>query len=214
MKRTIIVVTAILATLGIGFAVEHFLDLDHYNPGFDEHPIITRLHVALGGLYLGLAMLQFVGAVRSRFPRLHRVSGRIAVVAGIASGVTALLITAMFPFSGPIEMAVVGPFACLFLLSLCRGLWLARARRFAEHREWMIRAMAVATSIATMRLIFVPALVVMGASEELARWLSLTSFGIAFVIHSAVAEAWIRSTREGSSRKLVDQRPVGAVAGR
>ena len=56
MKRTLVVVTAILAALGIGFAVEHLIDRDHYNPGFDEHPTITRLHVTLGGLYLGLAM--------------------------------------------------------------------------------------------------------------------------------------------------------------
>jgi len=72
---------------------------------------------------------------------------------------------------------------------------LARKRRFAEHREWMIRAMAVGTSISTMRLIFVPTLIAMGESEDVARWLSLTSFGIAFVIHSTVAELWIRSTR-------------------
>ena len=198
MTRALVAVTAILATLGIAFAVEHFTDLDHYNPGFHEHPAITGLHVSLGGLYLGLAMLQFVGRVRSRFPKFHRLSGRIAILAGVVSGVTALLITAMFPFSGPIAMAVVGPFACLFLLSLGRGLWLARAGRFAEHREWMIRAMAVGTSIATMRLIFVPALLMLGESEALARWLSLASFGIAFVIHTTVAEAWIRSTRERS----------------
>ncbi len=199
MKRAITLVTAILATLGIGVAVEHFMDPDHYNPGFYEYPVTTRLHVTLGAAYLAFAMLQFVGRVRARWPRLHRVSGRMAVFAGFVSGTTALLIATLFPFSGPSAMAVVGPFAFLFLFSLARGIWLARARRFAEHREWMIRAMAVATSIATMRLIFVPALMILGESEELARWLSLTSFGIAFVIHSTVAEAWIRSTRRRSS---------------
>jgi uncharacterized membrane protein len=197
MKRVLTATTAVLASLGILLAVEHLLDADHYNPGFHEHPVVTRLHVTLGALYLGLALLQFVGRVRARSPRLHRVFGRIAVFAGLASGVTALLIAAMFPFSGPIAMAVVGPFACLFLFSLFRGLWLARARRFVEHREWMIRALAVGTSITTMRLIFVPALLMLGESEETARWLSLTSFGIAFFIHSTVAEVWIRSTAAG-----------------
>lgn len=199
MKRAITGCTAILAALGIALAVEHIADRDHYNPGFHEHPVITRLHVTLGAVYLGLAMLQFVGRVRERWPRVHRVSGRTAVFAGVVSGATAFLMTAMFPYSGPAAMAVVGPFAFLFLLSLVRGLWLARARRFAEHREWMIRAMAVGTSIATMRLVFVPALLILGESEETARWLSLTSFGIAFFIHSAVAEAWIRATRQGPS---------------
>ncbi len=199
MKRVITAITAILATLGISLAIEHLADPDHYNPGFYEYPVTTRLHVTLGAAYLALAMLQFVGRVSGRWPRLHRVSGRIAVSAGLVSGTTALLIAMLFSFSGPSAMAVVGPFAFLFLFSLARGIWLARARRFAEHREWMIRAMAVATSIATMRLIFVPALLMLGESEELARWLSLTSFGIAFLIHSTVAESWIRSTRRHSS---------------
>ena len=198
MTRTITVGTAVLATLGIVAAGEHFMDSSHYNPGFAQHPVITGLHVSLGALYLGLAMLQFAGRVRARWPKVHRVSGRVAVFAGLVSGITALLITAMFPFSGPPAMLVVGPFACLFLVALGRGLWLARAGRFAAHREWMIRAMAVGTSIATMRLIFVPALVIMGDSEEVARWLSLVCFGAAFLIHSTVAEAWIRSTAGGA----------------
>jgi hypothetical protein len=90
---------------------------------------------------------------------------------------------------------VVAPFGLLFLLSLARGLLLARRRRFAEHREWMIRALAIGTSIATMRLIFVPTFHLLGETDERARWLSLTSFGAAFVIHAVIAEAWIRATR-------------------
>ena len=211
MSRAISVCTAILALLGIVASIEHFTDGDHYNPGFTEYPLIIGSHVALGGLYLSLAMLQFIGRVRVGWPRLHRVSGRVAIVAGIVSGVTALLITVLFPFSGPAAMGVVGPFACLFLVALARGLWLARARRFAAHREWMIRAMAVATSIATMRLIFVPALLVIGESEEVARWLSLTSFGAAFLIHSIVAEAWIHSTRRDAGSPPV-QMPQRARA--
>ena len=196
MRRAIVVATAILASLGIALSIEHLLDAEHYNPGFYEHPVITRAHVVLGGLYLALAMVQLVEGVRRRWPGLHRMSGRVAVLAGISSGVSALLITVLIPYSGPVAMVVVGPFACLFLVALSRGLWLARARRFSEHREWMIRAMAVATSIATMRLIFVPALILLGESEEVARWLSLMSFGLAFLIHSTVAEYWIRRSRQ------------------
>lgn len=71
MKRLITVVTATLAVLGIAVAVEHFTDSDHYNPGFHEYPVITGLHVSLGGAYLTLALLQFVGRLRTRWPRLH-----------------------------------------------------------------------------------------------------------------------------------------------
>ena len=55
--------------------------------------------------------------------------------------------------------------------------------------------MAVATSIATQRLLFVPLLIALGGSMEVARWLSIVCFGAAFAIHCTVAELWIRSTR-------------------
>ena len=197
MKRALAATTVLLALLGIGLSIEHLLDADHYNPGFVEHPGIIGSHVVLGALYLALALLQFSASLRERRPRLHRALGRVAVAAGLVAGSTALLATLLFPYSGPLAIAVVGPFACLFVGSLAHGLWSARRRRYREHREWMIRALAIGTSIATMRLIFVPAMLLLGeySDEERARWLSLASFGAAFVLHSASAEAWIRATR-------------------
>jgi ABC-type uncharacterized transport system permease subunit len=69
----------------------------------------------------------------------------------------------------------------------------------------MIRALAIGTSIATMRLIFVPAMLWIGEydDEDLARRLSLVSFGAAFVLHGAAAELWIRSTREAQLEPAV-----------
>ena len=187
---------ALLALLGIALSAEHLLDDAHYNPGFYEHPVVTGLHVVLGGLYLALAMPQFLPALRERRPGLHRSLGRGAAAAGVVAGTTALVMMHLFPFSGSATMLVAGPFACLFLFSLARGVWLARRRRFPEHREWMLRAFAIATSIATRRLLFVPALFAFGeATDERARWLSIVCFGIAFLLHSALAEVWIRSTR-------------------
>ena len=159
-----------------------------------------RAHLSLGAVYLALALPQFLPGLRARRPRLHRACGAVAVAAGIVAGSTAIVIGIAFPFSGFSETAVTLPFALLFLVSLGRALWLARAGRFALHREWMIRALAVGTSIATMRLVFVPALLLLGEpSDERARELSTPSFAIAFALHVAVAEFWIRRTRRGTS---------------
>ncbi len=199
MQGAIAGATIVLALLGIAASVDHLLATEHYNAGFDEHPVVTRLHVTLGACYLALALVQFSRRIRTRWPGLHRASGRVAVVCGVATGVSALVISIWFPFSGFAESLVTGPFALLYTGSLVRGLWLARCGRFDVHREWMIRAMAVGTSIATMRLIFVPSLIALGPTDETARWLSLTSFGIAFAIHSVVAELWIRTSRASDS---------------
>jgi hypothetical protein len=196
-RRGLAAVTAGLALLGIGLAVEHLLAEEHYNPGFAEHPEWIGSHVALGAVYLGLALPQFVTRLRGRRPAAHRRMGRLAVTAGVVAGATALVMTAWFPYSGRAALAIVAPFAAWFVLALGRGAWLARQHRFAEHREWMIRAFAIGTSIATMRLIFVPAMLLLGDFEDeaLARRVSLASFGAAFVLHAAVAEAWLRATR-------------------
>ncbi len=200
MRRSLVACTVVLAMLGIGASLEHVFGPDHYNPGFAQHPWLMRAHVILGAVYLALALPQFLPGLRARRPRLHRAFGRVAVGAGIVAGLTAVVIGIAFPFSGVSETAVTLPFALLFLFSLGRGIWLARTRRFALHREWMIRALAVGTSIATMRLVFVPALLLLGQpSDERARELSTPSFGIAFALHVAVAECWIRRTRRGTS---------------
>lgn len=200
MKQTLIVCTVALALLGVAASLEHLIVGDHYNPGFIEHPSLMRAHVTLGAVYLALALPQFLPGLRARRPRLHRAFGRLAVAAGLVAGLTAVAIGIAFPFSGFSETAVTLPFALLFLVSLGRGIWLARGRNFAKHREWMIRALAVGTSIATMRLVFVPALLLLGEpTDERARELSTQSFAIAFALHVAVAEYWIRRTRRGTS---------------
>jgi uncharacterized membrane protein len=202
-ERPILVSSTVLATLGIALSIEHLLDDEHYNPGFHEFPVVTGVHVILGAAYLALAMPQFLAGVRARRPGLHRGIGRAAAAAGSVAGGAALVMMVLFPFSGGLTLLVAGPFACLFVLSLARGVWLARSGRYPEHREWMIRAFAIGTAIATMRLLFVPALFAFGeATDERARWLSVVCFGTAFAVHSAVAELWIRATRRAGAGQL------------
>ena len=65
------------------------------------------------------------------------------------------------------------------------------------HREWMIRAFALGLAVATMRLIFVPAIIVVAdPTQSQLQALSAASFLVAFVMHASVAEAWIRLTRK------------------
>ena len=91
MRRVVVFSVGFLGVLGVLFAIEHFLDSNHYNPGFYEYPVTIRLHVGLGGVFLALALLQMSTRIRGAFPRVHRVVGRVAVTAGLVSGVTAVL---------------------------------------------------------------------------------------------------------------------------
>ena len=64
------------------------------------------------------------------------------------------------PFSSWPERVIIGLFGGMFLLALGKGFLRIRAGRVGLHREWRIRAFAIGFSIATMRLSFIPALII------------------------------------------------------
>jgi uncharacterized membrane protein len=196
LRRLLVVVVGFLALIGIAASAAHYLQ-EPYNPGFLEYPTVVALHVVLGAFYLALAPFQFVRRIRSRHLGYHRWAGRVLVSIGLVVGATALFMGLVIPLSGWPERVVIGLFGSLFLIALLKGFVHIRAKRVALHREWMIRAFAIGLAIATMRLIFVPALLVVAdPSYGQIATLSVASFTVAFVLHSSLAEIWIRLTRK------------------
>lgn len=188
-------VVGLLLLLGIAFSVR-FLIVGGENEGFEQYPMVTLAHVAPGILYLALAPLQFLKSLRNNHPAYHRWSGRLLVSIGFVAGSAALFMGIVFPYSGLPEQIVIGAFGVFYLVSLGKGFISARHRNFKPHREWMIRAYAIGLSIVTMRLIFIPILILIGdPTREEAEFYSIVSFSLSFFIHSAFAEFWIRHTR-------------------
>lgn len=195
MRPFLLVVVPLLALIGIGASVAHYV-VPSYNPGFADFPAIVSAHVVLGAIFLALAPFQFVRAIRARRAGYHRRAGRLLVAIGIVVGLTALFLGLVIPAAGNPERVVIGVFGAIFLVAIARGYADIRAGRVATHREWMIRAFAIGLSIATMRLIFVPALMLVGEPTELMIvMLSTGSVAASFAIHTVVADIWIRRTR-------------------
>jgi uncharacterized membrane protein len=151
MRILIGVVVGFLVLVGVGVSFAHF-QREPYNEGFVDHPVVTALHVVLGGAYLALAPFQFVGRIRERWIGHHRRAGRVLVAIGLIVGASALFLALVVPFSGNWERIVNGPFALYLIFALVRGFQHIRAGRVALHRVWMIRAFAIGLAIATMRL--------------------------------------------------------------
>ena len=201
-------VVGLLALLGVGASATHYLQ-EPYNPGFLRYPTIVAMHVVLGGVYLALAPFQFVGRIRSRHLAYHRRVGRLLVAIGLVVGVTALFLGLVVPFSGWPERVVIGLFGSLFLFALVKGFVHVRAGRVASHREWMIRAFAIGLSVASMRLIFIPALIeAADPTDAQIAALSVASFAAAFVLHASVAELWIRATRSSGVRSADEAKAI------
>ena len=193
-----IILVGFLVFVGVGASINHFFQ-QPYNEGFLAYPGITGIHVISGGIYLLLAPFQFVAGIRTRWIKYHRYAGRALVIIGVFVGLSAVFIAIVIPFSGWIESVINGFFGVLFLVALVKSFLMVRSKNIDLHREWMIRAFAIGLGIATMRLIFIPALIIAGStSHQTTASLSIIAFTIAFISHVGVAEFWIRKTRVNS----------------
>src|SRR5215207_7407137 len=101
----------------------------------------------------------------------------------------------VIPFSGWGERVIIRLFGTLFLVALVKAFVHVRAGRVALNREWMIRAFAIALAVATIRLIYIPAqLIVADPTDAQNALLWDASFAVAFILNTSVAQFWIRAT--------------------
>ncbi|MDE3723628.1 DUF2306 domain-containing protein [Nocardiopsis sp. N85] len=114
---------------------------------------VMLVHIFGGTLLTVLVILQVWPWLRSRHPVVHRWSGRIYVLAGIPLvGVPALLI-APFSSTGLGTQVSNTLWAVLWSTFTLLGYVMARRRRFADHREWMLRSFALIYGIAFNRVV-------------------------------------------------------------
>jgi uncharacterized membrane protein len=205
MRVMLAVVVTLLVAIGAAASVGYFFH-DLLNPRFADFPRIAGIHVVLGGLYLVLAPFQFLTGGRGRALGYHRWAGRTLATSGALVGATAVFIVLFMPGGGWREAVAVGPFAIFFLMALGTAVYHIRSGNVALHREWMIRAFAVGLGIATQRIFYVAlSLGFVGhrrpEPDEIVLFM-LIAFLMAFVLHLAVAEAWIRAGRSQTARTM------------
>jgi len=169
---------------------------------FATHRLTTRVHVLTGGGFLLLAAFQVSRRIRSRSPRTHRVSGRIAIVLAWLSGLTGLFFGLWQPVAGFAEQIVVGAVGLTVLSSTSLAFNHIRAGRVDAHREWMLRAIAAGASIAAQRIVAIPLDLALTPRGFDVRAIFAISLWVGWMLSMAGAEWWIRSTRAGSPRTI------------
>lgn len=117
------------------------------------------VHAALAGTALIIGPFQFLKAVRQR-RMLHRTLGRIYVVSCIVSGSAGFLLS-FGNTTGPVAGFGFGLLAVIWVYTNVQAWRLAQARRFDEHRRWMIRSFALTFGAVTLR-IYIPLSQMMG----------------------------------------------------
>jgi uncharacterized membrane protein len=121
-----------------------------------------NVHVAGAATALLVGPIQFLPWVRRRFPALHRTLGRIYVIGCLVGGVGGLVM-AFGTLAGPIATVGFAGLAVCWIIANVQGWRLAMARRFEEHRAWMLRSFAMTFAAVTLRL-YIVALPMLGMS--------------------------------------------------
>jgi hypothetical protein len=150
------------------------------------HPWLW-VHAGFAATALLVGPWQFLGQVRARWPKVHRWIGRTYVFACLIGGFAGLLI-ASGSTAGPIARAGFGLLAVVWLGVNIQAYSLALARRFPEHREWMIRSFALTFAAVTLR-IEMPLAAVLHL-DPLASYRAIS--WLAWVPNLALAELYLR----------------------
>lgn len=211
--RTAALPLGLLSVVFLAFALPPYLGLDPAQarlPVPEQYPWFYPAlvaHIALGTVALITAVLQVWPWLRRRHPVVHRWSGRIYLFGGTLPGAVAVFFVAPFAESGGVNANIANTMlGTLWLVTGIAGYRAARARRFAEHREWMLRSVALTFSIVANRfwstlmiVVFVPGMGAPGSDPVAMAQAIGASTWISWVVNLLVVEWWLQRTRRAAA---------------
>lgn len=146
-------------------------------------------HMLTGAIITSLAVLQWAGPIRQRWPRVHRASGRTLVPLALLTGVSGLVYIALRGTIGGSVMSVgFGLYGALMILAAFQTFRWARARDYIRHRRWGLRLIVLA----------------------LGSWIYRAHYGIWFGITCSIGENTCRLGSQKDFGGLFDQIQVFA----
>ncbi len=149
---------AVMMLLAIAVALVSFRFLMPEPPGVSPEVAANRfadpalpIHAGLAALALLLGPVQFWGRKHGRRAAWHRATGALYMAACLLSAPAGLAL-ALGTTAGPIATVGFGLLALAWFVTTAQGLRAVLARRFADHRRWMIRSFALTFAAVTLRL--------------------------------------------------------------
>ncbi|SFK13068.1 Predicted membrane protein [Amycolatopsis sacchari] len=209
----------VVVVLFLGYSLPPYLGLDPARArtvppdGVPYYYPLLVTHIFLGSLALLSGCLQLWPWLRGRSPMVHRWSGRVYVFACVPGGLAVLTFSAV-TYWGPNQQAANTMLGVLWVATTIAGWRTARRRRFAEHREWMVRSFALCFSIILNRPWGMLVMAIVHPADEAAvaqavgvgAWLS-------WVVNLLAAEWWLQHTRHRRTRRKVAAERVPAAVG-
>lgn len=164
------------------------------------------LHLLAGIVLLALGPIQLVAPLRSRWPSLHRWSGRVYASAAIVAGAGGLVfILAKGTIGGtPMDIAFA-IYGLALIVAAGSAVRHARARRFDAHRAWAIRLFALVVGSWLYRIEYTAWRVFAGGLGHTAAFdgpFDTAMLYFFFVPNLLLAEAFVRARKNGASWAL------------
>lgn len=226
-QRPWVVPLAFLALVFVSFSLPPYLSLDPTQSrvpapdGLEWYFAALSLHVVFGSVAILTCCLQVWPWLRQRYPKVHRICGRLYVFAGVLpAAVFAFVIGSVSPF-GPVATVSSVMVSVLWFGFTVAGFRAARQRRYADHRRWMIRSFALTIGIITNRLwgtvtflVLNPRLDTMfgGDQDALSQAVGSVTAWFSWTTMLLLAQWWLdRTDRPGRRAVAVEPRPA-AVA--
>ncbi|WP_147105307.1 DUF2306 domain-containing protein [Tateyamaria sp. syn59] len=102
--------------------------------------MILFSHMVLGALVTVLAVVQLAGPIRKRWPRVHRMSGRVMAILALLTGLGGLAyIAASGTIGGPLMSVAFAGYGLLMVVAAVQTPRFAMARDYDRHRRWGLR---------------------------------------------------------------------------
>jgi uncharacterized membrane protein YozB (DUF420 family) len=156
-----LILLSLLVLLFLAFSLSPYIGLD---PSRSRIPLpksatsyysLLIVHMSFATVAMLTCLLQVWPWLRQRHPRIHRISGRIYVFAGvIPAALAGLIIACYLPFGLPAGVSNI-MLSLLWPAFTLTGYRMARKKNYEAHQRWMIRSFALTMSIILNR-IFIP----------------------------------------------------------
>lgn len=153
-------------------------------------------HMLIGGIVMVLAPLQLVSRVRLRYPRVHRITGRVVTSASILIALGGLAYIGLRgTIAGPLMDLGFAVYGGLVLLAATQTIRHARSGNIEVHSQWALRLFVLVMASLIFRAHYVVWYILTGglwSNEQLTGYFDQVQYFAFYLPYLAVLEACIR----------------------
>jgi uncharacterized membrane protein len=124
------------------------------NPRFGDTFFFNQVwfvvHIAGATCSLFLGPIQFWKSIRTKFPRFHRIAGKIYIIGTLVAAVSAFRLALIFDCTACRYSLI--PLSVLLFLTTSLAWYAIKNRKIEAHRQFMVRSYACALAFVFVRL--------------------------------------------------------------